>query len=80
MRKMIEIKIKVPENLDRLIRELSKMDGTDVTEFYQDQLLESLSGQFNTGQLFNLEGLAENYDLHTALKGKGLDESMYGKK
>ncbi len=73
----VEVKIKVPKNVDHLIRELCKLDGCDVTEFYQDSLLESIASWLNTGELFNLEELAKIHGLHIL---EDLDTTMYGKK
>ena len=42
------IQVSVPENADRLIRQLCKMDGTDIDEFYRDKFLDSLESFFNS--------------------------------
>jgi len=76
MKGNISIKVEVPANVDRLIRELCKLDGDDVTEFYTHQLLDGLAGWLNTEELFNLKGLAKIHGLHVL---KGLDPSTYGK-
>lgn len=75
MGKMVEIKIQVPENVDRLIREICKLDGSNVTEFYEEQLHMSLAGWLNNDEFFNTKRLAKIHGLHAL---EGLDPSMYG--
>ena len=77
MKGKILVKVEVPENVDRLIREFCTLDGSDVTEFYQEKLLDNLQAFFNAGDLFDLKGLARIHGLHEAFDN--LDRSMYGK-
>ena len=71
----VSIQVRVPENVDRLIRELCKLDGTDITGFYQRTLLDGLAGYLNCDPLLDSRGLAEIHGLHIL---RGLDPSMFG--
>ena len=71
-----KIQVSVPENVDRLVKELCRLDGSNIEEFYQDMFLDGLRAYLDTGELFNLEGLARIHRLHEVFSN--LDESMYG--
>ena len=78
MKGNISVKIEVPENVDRLMREICRLDGGNLSEFYQYIFLDALRAYFDTGELFNLEGLAKIHGLHEAFHN--IDTCLYGKK
>lgn len=70
-----KVQVHVPAKVDKLLRELCRLDDSSIEEFYQDRFINGLRSFFNSGDLLDLEGLAKVHDLHKALK---LDSDMYG--
>jgi len=72
----IPVTVEIPKDIDDLVTKICQMDGTSKREFYEEKLLDNIQAYLNTGELFNMAGLAETFHLKKHLKG--LDPSMFG--
>ena len=78
MNEKVKVTVEVPQVVDKLVRDLCKIDGTTREVFYTNVLCEGIAGTLNAGELLDLEGVAKRYKLNENLNG--LDPSMFGEK
>mgnify|MGYP001093530502 CR=1 FL=1 len=74
--KNVKVTVEIPANVDRLIRGLCALDGTDREAWYQDLLLDGLTGFLNSAEFIDWKGVARKFQLNKSLPS--LDRTMFG--